>query len=451
MSAQYTTISSRRSVHEDQDEFYSYRSDSVTYEKHSMSEVKMKSQSDAPKMSQYRTLSLFGRTINFVVLVTHILIFLYATCFWIQTGALPYLTKKLGVDPVVYGYLQTTFAIVQLAGGPLFGRFGDLFGGRAAMSLAFVSAALSYGLVSMAYSVPVLFLSRLPSVFLHAMQGGLMIVTDVVDSKDRASAIGKLSISYGLGMVIGPLIGGLTTKHVNEQFSASLACGGSLLCVLIVFLFIPKQTKRESVLQKQDERSGASVFSVSKLLTLLSNPKAFFLLSVKMGTGIPIGIFQSMFAVVAMETFKLPADQNGYIMAYIGILGMIVQGFGTSLMVSRFGENSILKLSTCILAAAYLFLAFVTNIPMLLVAVFPLVIGLSLKNVVITSALTHTVSDADTGAMLGLNMATNSLIRSVSPTVGGLMLKNYGFPSFGTLGFVMSSTVAVILFFKLKN
>ena len=40
-------------------------------------------------------------------------------------------------------------------------------------------------------------------------------------------------------------------------------------------------------------------------------------------SGIPIGIFQSMFQVVALETFNLPADQNGYLMAYIGVLTMV--------------------------------------------------------------------------------------------------------------------------------
>lgn len=84
---------------------------------------------------------------------------------------LQYLSKKLGADPIVFGYLQTTFAVVQLCGGPLFGRFGDIFGSRAALSLAFFAAAISYGILGMSTSVTMLFLSRLPSVFMHAMQG----------------------------------------------------------------------------------------------------------------------------------------------------------------------------------------------------------------------------------------------------------------------------------------
>ena len=55
------------------------------------------------------------------------------------------------------------------------------------------------------------------------------------------------------------------------------------------------------------------------------------------------------------------------------------------------------------------------------------------------------------GAMLGLNMAVNSLIRSVSPTVGGFLLKSYGFQSFGYLGFVMLTISTIILFIKLRQ
>ena len=82
-----------------------------------------------------------------------------------------YLSKKLGADPVVFGYLQTTFAVVQLCGGPIFGRFGDIFGSRAALVLAFAAAAMSYSILGLASTVSMLFLSRLPSVFMHAMQG----------------------------------------------------------------------------------------------------------------------------------------------------------------------------------------------------------------------------------------------------------------------------------------
>ncbi|ESO83196.1 hypothetical protein LOTGIDRAFT_133911 [Lottia gigantea] len=391
-----------------------------------------------------RIITIFGRQFNSVILLTHFNIFLYATCFWIQQGVLPYLSKKLSVDPVTFGYLQTVFAGVQLAGGPLFGRFGDLFGSRAAMTLAFTSCALTYLIMGFAYSIPILFLSRLPSVLMHCMQGGQMIVTDIEESGKRADAIGKLGLSYGIGMVVGPLIGGLITKLAGLEAAAFVAFGGSVVSIVLVQMFIPSCTKKQHVKLKAD--SASNVFDMKKFLEIIRSPGALFLLLVRMGTGLPIGIFQSMFSIVAIETFKLEADQNGYIMSYIGITSMAVQGLGVGILTSRYTEDNILKGSCIILVFSYFLLSFVGSIWQFCLVVLPMCIGLTIKNVVITSALTRTVSEADTGAMIGLNMGVNSLIRTVSPTIGGYMLASYGFPSFGVFGTFACSVVTVVLF-----
>ena len=108
---------------------------------------------------------------NVIFTVTHFNIFLYATCFFIQVGTMPYLSKKLGADPTTFGQLQTVFAVVQLMGGPLYGRLGDTMGERVALVVAFVASGLSYMMMGLADNLTMLFLSRLPSVFMHAMQG----------------------------------------------------------------------------------------------------------------------------------------------------------------------------------------------------------------------------------------------------------------------------------------
>ena len=82
-----------------------------------------------------------------------------------------YLSKKLGADPTIFGQLQTVFAVTQLLGGPIFGRIGDTLGERFALILAFSGATLSYLLMGIADNLPMLFLSRLPSVVMHTMQG----------------------------------------------------------------------------------------------------------------------------------------------------------------------------------------------------------------------------------------------------------------------------------------
>jgi len=84
---------------------------------------------------------------------------------------LQFLSKKLGVDPIMFGYLETIFSISLLIGGPLFGRFGDLFGARAALTMALFSAFLTYATLAVSSNILMLFLSRLPGVLMHVMHG----------------------------------------------------------------------------------------------------------------------------------------------------------------------------------------------------------------------------------------------------------------------------------------
>lgn len=384
---------------------------------------------------------------------------LYSSCFWVQIGVMPYLSKKLGADPVVFGYLQTTFALVQLCGGPIIGRFGDIFGSRAALVLSFAAAALTYSILGLASSVTMLFVSRLPSVFMHAMQGSQMIVTDISGKDERADALGKLGVFYAVGMVIGPSTGGLITHTYGERTAAFLSAFVSCVSIVIAYLFIPgntKSTSKEMVTSDSSKQSESSpqkenIFSVKKFTELLQIPAVFFLITVKIITGIPFGIFQSMFSLVSMEYFKLEPQQNGFVMSYVGGLSIVVQGFLVGRLSKRFSEAVLLKSSICVIALAYGLLYLVTDIYQFCIVIIPMVVGGTTLNVITTSAITKSVLVQDTGAVLGLSMATNSLIRTVSPTLGSIMYKHYGWPSFGQLGFIVNTIVAAYLFISAKH
>ena len=71
---------------------------------------------------------------------------------------------------------------------------------------------------------------------------------------DRADALGKLGVSYAIGMVIGPFIGGLITKNYGEQPAAYFASLFSFLSIIIVLIFIPSNTKSLSGGEKSAEK-----------------------------------------------------------------------------------------------------------------------------------------------------------------------------------------------------
>lgn len=75
----------------------------------------------------------------------------------------------------------------------------------------------------------------------------------------------------------------------------------------------------------------------------------------------------------------------------------------------------------------------------------PMVMSGALLNTIANSAITKNVPETATGTSLGLSMATHSIIRAVSPTVGGYMYSWVGYPSFGLLGFALNGALAFYL------
>ncbi|XP_047145444.1 solute carrier family 22 member 18 isoform X1 [Hydra vulgaris] len=386
-----------------------------------------------------------------IVYATHFTVFLYATCYWIQIGVMPYLTRKLGANTTMFGYLQSVFAFVQLCGGPFFGRFGDLFGGKYALLLAAFSSVSTYGLMSIASSVPLLFLSRLVSVAMHTLQGSQMVITSITTDEERAAGIGRLGISYGIGMVVGPLLGGFLTDKFSEQAAAFAAMIGSAAMVVVVFIFVPKHFKECTEKSRKKSVSNDSVFDMKKYISIFQLPNFTYLFVIKTISSFPIGVFQAMFSVFTMDYFHLSAKENGIVLSYVGITGMIVQGLCTDFLTRRFSESMLIKYSVAVLAASNFLLIFVTNIYAFVIVLVPLITSGSVFTVIITSLVTKSVSSQDTGAALGLSMASNSFIRTVTPMIGGVLYSLFGFPLFGLLGLFVNGLLTFYLFFYGRN
>merc|ERR1711990_68603 len=105
-------------------------------------------------------------------------------------------------------------------------------------------------------------------------------------------------------MVLGPVIGGLVTQFTSPQFAALVAAALSALCVFMVFLFVPPRTRKLSDANEvvdDDESLGSG--SIQALTSLLRYPRIPFLLGIRVVTGIPLGVFQSMFSRVSIEIF----------------------------------------------------------------------------------------------------------------------------------------------------
>ncbi|XP_056268130.1 solute carrier family 22 member 18 isoform X1 [Pseudoliparis swirei] len=381
-----------------------------------------------------------------IIFVVYVIVALDVTWMFLQFSVTPYLAKKLGLDTLWFGYLQTTVGVIQLLGGPIFGRFADVFGARAALSLSCSSTVVFFLLLAIAENPAMLFIHKLPTVFMHVLTASQMVVADLSAPEKRADALSKLGLCFGIGMITGSTLGGHLSTRYGETFTACFGAVGSAFSLLLVLKFIPKTTKSQaSRTHKHSENKSKSIFNVGEITRLLKFPGVKRTFLVKIVAGLPTGIFQVMFSVITLDFFKLRPEQNGYLMAYFGVASMVVQGGVVGRLTARYSENSLLLLAIGVSSLVGLAQAYMQDVFQFCLIVFPMMFSLSLFNVITDTMLTKSVPSSDTGTMMGLCASVQSLLRTVGPTVGGFLYVNYGISSIGLIQFVVNVGVFGLL------
>ncbi|XP_056383717.1 solute carrier family 22 member 18 isoform X2 [Hyla sarda] len=331
-----------------------------------------------------------------IIRVTYLLTSLDVSCMFMQFAVTPYLAKSLGLDTVGFGYLQTVFGILQLVGGPIFGRLSDQYGARAALTLSFLSASIYYLIMAFTTNIPFLFLSRLPSVFMHGLPGAQMIVTDLTSDQERAGALGKLGLCFGIGIIVGSSLGGYLATRFGLYTPSLIALAASLACCVIAMIYIPAQTKVTEEPRAPQQRKN-SVFNFGELVRLLRFPGVMVIFIVKVLSGFPIGLFMIMFPIVSTDFFGLTAATAGYLMSYFGILQLVVQGLMVGRLTSHFSDDTLLRLSIVVSMVVGLGLIVMTNVFHFCIIALPMVFTFCVSGVITDSILTKAVPPSETG------------------------------------------------------
>uniref|UniRef100_A0A8B9ZAJ4 Solute carrier family 22 member 18 n=1 Tax=Buteo japonicus TaxID=224669 RepID=A0A8B9ZAJ4_9AVES len=325
---------------------------------------------------------------------------------------LVYLAKSLGLDSVGLGYLQTTFGVLQLVGGPVFGRFADQFGARAALILSCASGSAFFLLTSISTSIPLLFLSRLPAVFMHGLPGAQKLITDLTTPSQRTDALGKLGLCFGIGIIIGSALGG-DSAHVYIQSQQPqgelLTCTGG------------------------DWEQDLGHYMQCKYI------------DVCFSLTLPLGLFLIMFSIISMDFFGLEAVESGYLMSYFGVLQMVVQGLVTGKLTNHCTERTLLRLSVFIFAGVGLGMALMRTVWHYCIVAVPMVFAFGTLGTITDSILTKAVPSSDTGTMLGICASVQPLTQTVGPTIGGVLYKHFGVSSFGYLQLIVNIGLFVYL------
>ncbi len=345
---------------------------------------------------------------------------------------LPYYAETFGATPTIVGLLVASYAAAQMIGAPLLGRFSDRFGRRPVLLISIFGTFVGFILLGVGGSLLVLFISRM----LDGLTGGNITVaqayiTDVTDEKNRAKGLGMIGAAFGLGFILGPAAGGLLSTY-GYAVPSFVAAGLALINLAAVFFFLPESLTAEKRAALAARPRPA--FSLASLLSAMRRPRVGPLLHVRFFFGLAFAIFQSVFALYAQYRLNLDVRSTSFILTYVGVLSVIVQGFGVGRLTARFSDRQLIMGSVSIMAVSLLAWALTPNVPVLLLVLIPTAVSGGILNTVLSSALTKAVYPEEIGGTLGLAASVESVTRVLAPTVGGVLLQQAGTWAPGAFG-----------------
>ena len=370
------------------------------------------------------------RTSNRVLTTVFIISFLNLIGFGIVIPLIPYYAEGFGANTAVVGFLIGSYAAAQFLGAPLWGRISDHRGRKPVLVVTIIGSVLGYILFGLANSLLILFVSRIFTGFTNGnISVAQAIVTDITDERDRARGLGLIGAAFGLGLILGPALGGFLSRW-GYDWPAYAAAFLNFLSLFSVFIWLPETSPRGA---ERAVATGGNAFSWRALTNALRRPLVGPVLQVRFVFALSFSTFATVFAIYAEFGLGYSAQTTAYLLAYVGGLMVVVQSLLIAPLTVRFGEKRLLLYSIFLMTLSLIGWAFSRNLILLGLVLIPLALAGGVFNTVINSLLSKLVPEYEVGGMLGISASLESSTRIIAPSIGGYLMQNFGLSAPGVV------------------
>ena len=337
---------------------------------------------------------------------------------------LPFYVAKFNSSPMLVTSLFAVFALCSFFSAPVIGALSDRVGRRPMLILSIFSTAFGWFVFAGATNMLFLFVGRIID---GIMAGNFPIAQSYLsdiskDDKERTANLGLIGAVFGIGFIVGPLLGG-----VLGQFGHTIPfwfVGILALCNGILALFTLPETRKVSQIKGR--------LSINPFLPIMravqdkkirNNYLAWFLF------GLAIASFQSMFALYLHDIFYFDEFTGGLIYGFIGIIVVFNQGVAMKRVWLKYFKEPTLELGILLVCSVgFLFLS-INVFAVFFVALIFKTFGQSILRVVMTSQVVGFAEKEKRGEVLGIMASIMSLSMTVSPFIAGILYeKNAALP-----------------------
>jgi DHA1 family tetracycline resistance protein-like MFS transporter len=326
------------------------------------------------------------------------------------------ITGFLGRDTsraaAVFGVFATVFAAAQLVCAPILGSLSDRFGRRPVILVSCAGLGVDYLIMATAPNLGWLFVGRtLAGVASANMAAANAYIADVTPPEKRAGAFGMLSAAFGIGFILGPMLGGLLGQ-LSPRLPFWVAAGLSFLNAAYGWFILPESLP-------EDRRVPFSMKLANPLAALgvlASQPQLMGLAWISFIARLVHAVFATVWSLYGFARYGWGPLMIGVSMCVVGGASLVVSAGLVRPAVARLGERTTLLLGLSFGVLGFGLMGWAPQGGLFLAAIFPLCLW-GLATPPIQSMMTRQVSPSEQGKLQGALVGLTSIAGLIGPAL----------------------------------
>ena len=351
------------------------------------------------------------------LLVIFLTVFIDLIGFGICLPLLPKYAERYGAQGWQIGAAMGVYSLMQLVFAPWWGQLSDRIGRRPVLLVSNFGSIIAYGLFGLSASYIgdtgfwILVGSR---IFAGICGANLSVasayIADVTTPEKRSKGMGLIGMAFGLGFILGPVLGSQAFKHFGLAGPGAVAAGICALNFLLGCFILPETRNKDAIPAIRRPR-------LAQIRHVLGMKEVGFLIGIYFLGTFAFTAFESTLPLLLDTKLHYDEEHVGYVFAFCGIMAAMVQGGGIGRLVKSFGERRLIGASLIVVAVSLVLMPLANSLTTMLAALAVFAIGSGINRAP-TMGLISQLSPADEqGTTLGIAQSAGTLARVLGPTV----------------------------------
>jgi MFS family permease len=351
------------------------------------------------------------------LLVIFLTVFIDLIGFGICLPLLPKYAERYGAQGWQIGAAMGVYSLMQLVFAPWWGQLSDRIGRRPVLLVSNFGSIIAYGLFGLSASYVgdtgfwILVGSRIFAGICGAnLSVASAFIADVTTPEKRSKGMGLIGMAFGLGFILGPVIGSQAFKHFGLAGPGAVAASICALNFLLGCFILPETRNKNAVAAIRRPR-------LAQIRHVLGMKEVGFLIGIYFLGTFAFTAFESTLPLLLDTKLHFDEEHVGYVFAFCGIMAALVQGGGIGRLVKSFGERRLIGASLIVVAVSLVLMPLANTLTTMLAALAVFAIGSGINRAPTMGLISQLSPVDEQGTTLGIAQSAGTLARVLGPTV----------------------------------